>query len=143
MNDRLAKVAGAASVAFCLTGCSAPPQVTSEQSATVTVGGSTVSPEQVSCDRWQWFWTIDVGDASHGAEAVFLLNGTAATAKWVKIRDLDGFTGSYWEGGAGSQVPATVSVAGTRYTIAGNAYGYGPNNPNKPGTESFRIVASC
>jgi hypothetical protein len=33
--------------------------------------------------------------------------------------------------------------AGSTYTIAEDAYGNGLKNPNKPGTESLRIVAYC
>lgn len=141
MKNRLTSVAGAASVAVvCLAGCSEQPRVASEQSARVTIGNSTNAAQSVDCSQWQWFWTIDVGDETHGAEAVFRLSGTKATAKWVKFHDFDGFTGSFWEGGVGH---ATATVTGNTYTVAGDAYGYGPKDPNKPGTESFRIVAYC
>jgi O-glycosyl hydrolase len=60
-----------------------------------------------------------------------------ATAKWVKIHGFGGFTGSAWEGGIGH---TTATVAGSTYTIAEDAYGYGLKNPNKPKLQDRRIL---
>jgi hypothetical protein len=46
----------------------------------------------------------------------------------VTIRNFDGFTGSFWEGGVGD---AHVDLAKNTYTITGSAYGIDTGNPNK------------
>jgi hypothetical protein len=118
----------------CLAGCSQQPQVVSVESANVTIDHSTKRVNSVSCNQYQWWWVIDVGDQTHGAEAAVELSGEAATAKWVKFHDFDGFTGTAWEGGVGQR---------STYTFTGDVFGYCPTNPNKPDTESFTIVAYC
>ncbi len=141
MKDRWTLVAGATLVTvLCLAGCSEQPQVTSVPSANVSIDHSTTRVHSLNCSQYQWMWTIDIGDEIHGAEAVVELNGDKATAKWVKFADFDGFTGSAWEGGVGN---AIATVAGRTYTFTGGVFGYGPNHPNKPDTESFKIVAYC
>ena len=69
-----------------------------------------------------------------------LLSGKRAIPQWVKIRDIDGFTGSFWQGGVGS---AHADVSNTAYTITGSAYGINSNNPNKVVTTDFKITAEC
>ncbi|MBV9091773.1 MAG: lipoprotein LpqH [Mycobacteriaceae bacterium] len=141
MTNRWISAAWATLVAAgCLAGCSQQPQVTSVQSANVTIDHSTTRVPSVSCNQYQWMWMIDVGDQVHGAEAAVELTGNRATAKWVKFHDFDGFTGSAWQGGVGN---AIATVAGDTYTFTGDVFGYGPANPNKPGTTSFKIVAYC
>jgi Mycobacterium 19 kDa lipoprotein antigen len=141
MTNRRVSAAAAMLVAtVVLAACSEQPQVASEPSADVSIDHSTTRVHSVNCSQYQWFWTIDLGDEIHGAEAVVLLHGDRATAKWVKFHDFAGFTGSAWEGGAGS---ATATFANSTYTFTGNVFGYGPDNPNKPDTEGFKIVAHC
>ena len=141
MRDRWASATAATLVAIgCLTGCSQQPQVVSAASANVTIDHSTKTVDSVSCNQYEWWTVIDVGDQIHGAEAAVELSGEAATAKWVKFHDFDGFTGSAWEGGVGNTI---ATVAGSTYTFTGDVFGYGPTNPNKPDTKSFSIVAYC
>jgi hypothetical protein len=58
----------------------------------------------------------------------------------LKIRNIDGFTGSFWEGGVGS---GHVDLSNSAYTITGNAYGINSSNPNKVITTDFKISAEC
>jgi hypothetical protein len=58
----------------------------------------------------------------------------------VKIRNIDGFTGSFWEGGVGS---AHVDATNNAYTITGSAYGINSSNPNRVITTDFKITAEC
>lgn len=69
-----------------------------------------------------------------------LLSGDRVIPQWVKIRDIDGFTGSAWQGGLGD---AHVDLAKNTYTITGSAEGIDSNNPNKVVTEDFKITAEC
>lgn len=141
MTGRLASVlAGTSFAVVCLAGCAQQPRVASEQTANVTIDHSTTQLHSVSCSQYQWFWTIDIGDQIHGAEAVVELSGDNATAKWVKFHDFNGFTGSAWEGGVGR---ATVTVTDSTYTFSGNVFGYGSQHPNKPDNAGFKIVAYC
>jgi hypothetical protein len=58
----------------------------------------------------------------------------------LKIRNIDGFTGSFWEGGVGN---AHVDLSNSAYTITGSAYGINSSNPNKVITTDFKISAEC
>lgn len=69
-----------------------------------------------------------------------LLSGYRAIPQLVKIRIIDGFTGSFWEGGVGN---GHVDVTNNAYTITGSAYGINSSNPNKVITTDFKIVAEC
>ena len=60
--------------------------------------------------------------------------------QWVKIRNVGGFTGSFWQGGVGD---AHVDLAQNAYTITGSAYGINNSNPNKVVTTDFKITAEC
>lgn len=141
MSDRWALATAATLVAIgCLTGCSQQPQVVSVESANVTIDQSRKTVNSLSCNQYEWWRVIDVGDQIHGAEAAVELSGEAATADWVKFHDFDGLTGSAWEGGVGN---AIATVADSTHTFTGDVFGCGPTSPNKPDTKSFSIVAYC
>jgi hypothetical protein len=88
----------------------------------------------------QSYRTIDIRDRDGQVEAVVLLKGYRAIPQWVKIRNIDGFTGSFWEGGVGS---AHADLSNSAYTITGSAYGINRSNPNKIITTDFKISAEC
>jgi hypothetical protein len=69
-----------------------------------------------------------------------LLSASRAIPQWVKIRNVDGFTGSFWQGGVGD---AHVDVTNSAYTITGSAYGINSSNPNRVITTDFKITAEC
>ena len=69
-----------------------------------------------------------------------LLSGETVIPQWVKIRNVGGFTGSFWQGGVGD---AHVDLAQSAYTITGSAYGINNSNPNKVVTTDFKITAEC
>jgi Mycobacterium 19 kDa lipoprotein antigen len=78
MSDRWIWVAAAAVVpAAWVAGCSQQPQVAPESSADVSIDHATTRVHSVSCSQYQWFWTIDVGDEMHGAEALMQRSGLA------------------------------------------------------------------
>ena len=122
-----------------VAGC-AQAQTTPLRAARLTIGGATHNTRPPACSQLQSYRTIDIRDRDGQVEAVVLLSGYRSIPQWVKIRNIDGFTGSFWEGGVGS---AHVDLTDSAYTITGSAYGINSNNPNKVITTDFKISAEC
>ncbi|BBZ44048.1 lipoprotein LpqH [Mycobacterium parmense] len=116
------------------------PQTMSRKSARLTIDGTTHTTRAPSCSQEQSYRTIDIRDHDGQVEAVVLLSGYRAMPQWVKIRNIDGFTGSFWQGGVGD---AHADVTNDAYTIAGSAYGISSSNPDKVITTDFKITAEC
>jgi hypothetical protein len=126
-------------VVVCVAGC-AQSQTTPLKVARLTIDGATHTTRPPACSQMQSYRTIDIRDHDGQVEAVMLLSADRAIPQWVKIRDIDRFTGSFWEGGVGS---AHADVTNSAYTITGSAYGINSNNPNKVITTDFKIRAEC
>jgi len=126
-------------VVVCVAGC-AQSQTTPLKAARLTIDGATHTTRPPACSQMQSYRTIDIRDHDGQVEAVVLLSADRAIPQWVKIRDIDGFTGSFWEGGVGS---AHADVTNSAYTITGSADGINSNNPNKVITTDFKISAEC
>ncbi|BCO52107.1 MULTISPECIES: lipoprotein LpqH [Mycobacterium avium complex (MAC)] len=140
MQNRLPTVALImAAVVVIVAGCSAA-QTTPRRAARLTIDGATHTTRPPSCRQDQMYRTIKIPDHDGGVEAVMLLSGYRVMPQWVKIRNVDGFTGSFWQGGVGD---AHVDLAHDTYTITGSAYGINSSNPNKVVTTEFNIVAEC
>ncbi|BBN48210.1 MULTISPECIES: lipoprotein LpqH [Mycobacterium avium complex (MAC)] len=122
-----------------MAGCSAA-QTVPRKAARLTIDGATHTTRPPSCRQDQMYRTINIPDHDGGVEAVVLLSGYRVMPQWVKIRNVDGFTGSYWQGGVGD---AHVDLTNDAYTITGSAYGINSANPNKVVTTDFKIVAEC
>jgi Mycobacterium 19 kDa lipoprotein antigen len=122
-----------------VAGCT-QAQTTPLRGARLTIDGATHTTRPPACSQLQSYRTIDIGDRDGQVEAVVLLSGYRAMPQWVKIRNIDGFTGSFWKGGVGS---AHADVANSSYTITGSAYGINSSNPNKVITTDFKISAEC
>jgi hypothetical protein len=132
-------VAVAFVVVASVAGC-AQAETTPRKGAHLTIGGSTHAMRPPACSQIQSYRTIDIRDHDGQVEAVVLLSGYRAMPQWVKIRNVDGFTGSFWEGGVGD---AHADVTNSAYTITGSAYGINSSNPNKVITTDFKITAEC
>ncbi len=128
-------IAGAAGVAGC-----AQAQTKPRKAAHLTIDSATHTTRPPDCSQEQSYRTIDIRDHNGRVEAVVLLSGYRAIPQWVKIRNIDGFTGSFWEGGVGE---AHADVTNDAYTITGSAYGINSSNPNKVVTTDFKIIADC
>ena len=137
MQNRL--VAIAVVVVAGVAGCG-QTQTTPLRAARLTIDGATHTTRPPACSQLQSYRTIDIRDRDGQVEAVVLLSGYRAIPQWVKIRNIDGFTGSFWEGGVGS---AHVDPSNSAYTITGSAYGINSSNPNKVITTDFKISAEC
>ncbi len=108
--------------------------------ARLTIDGATHTSRPPACSQNQQYRTIDIKDRDGGVEAVVLTSGYRVMPQWVKIRNVDGFTGSFWAGGVGD---AHADVTNDAYTIAGSAYGINSSNPDKVVTTEFKIIAEC
>ena len=115
-------------------------QTTPLKAARVTIDGATHTARPAACSQIQSYRTIDIRDENGHVEAVVVPSGYRAIPQWVKIRDIGGFTGSFWHGGVGD---ADAEVTNGAYTITGSAYGINSSNPNKVVTTDFKIVATC
>nr|WP_246398817.1 lipoprotein LpqH [Mycobacterium vicinigordonae] len=122
-----------------VSGC-ADTQTVPRKGAHVTIDGSTHTARPPACSQIQGYRTIDIRDHDGQIQAVVLMSGDRVMPQFVKIRDVDGFTGSYYEGGVGD---AHVDLANGAYTIAGSASGINSANPNKVVTTDFKISAEC
>jgi hypothetical protein len=96
----------------------------------------------VKCSQVDQYVTIDTGNNGAGVTAVVqsVEGGFKLAAKSVQIRNLGGFSGSYWDGLVGN---AEASTAGNTYTITGTADGFNTDQPNKRTTGTFQIRANC
>lgn len=140
MQNRLVTVAGIAlTVVAGVAGC-ADAQTVPRKAARLTIDGDTHTTRPPACSQDQLYRTIDIRDRDGQVQAVVLISGDRVIPQWVKIRNVDGFNGSYWEGGVGD---ARVDLANRTYTITGSAYGISNGNPNKVVTTDFKIVAEC
>jgi hypothetical protein len=106
----------------------------------LTNDGATHTTRPPACKQDQAYRTITIDERGGLVEAVVLVSGERVIPQWVKIRNVDGFTGSFWEGGVGD---AHAELGKTAYTIAGSAYGIKSSNPNKVVTTDFKIIAEC
>lgn len=139
MQNRLLAIAFILIATVGVAGCG-QAQTTPRKAARVTVDGTTHTARPAACSQAQSYRTLDIGDENGHVEAVVLLSGYRVIPQWVKIRNVDGFTGSYWQGGVGD---AHADITNSAYTITGSAYGINNSNPNKTVTTDFKITAEC
>jgi hypothetical protein len=132
-------VAAAVLVIASAAGC-AETQTVSRKAAHLTIDGATHATPPAACSQDQGYRTVDIPDRDGKVEAVVLFSGERVIPQWVKIRNVDGFTGSFWQGGVGN---ARADVARSALTITGSAYGINTGNPNKAVTTDFKITAEC
>jgi hypothetical protein len=142
----IARAAVGLVLAATIAGCGAA-QTIPRHAARLTIDGNTHTTRPPACSQTQGYRTLDIRDlVDHSGgldgrvEAVVLLSGERVIPQWVKIRNVGGFTGSFWQGGVGD---AHVDLAQGTYTITGSAYGINNSNPNKVITTDFKIIAEC
>jgi hypothetical protein len=140
VHDRLvARAAGALALVATTAGCGTAETIP-RHAARLTIDGNTHTTRPPACSQLQEYRTIDILDHDGRVEAVVLLSGERVIPQWVKIRNVSGFTGSFWQGGVGD---AHVDLARNTYTITGSAYGINSSNPDKVVTTDFKITAEC
>jgi hypothetical protein len=143
---RFAVVAGAVLVIGATASCSSaapPPAIPGTipaGTAEVTIDGQELATSRtVDCTFIQSLTTITTGSGAAGTKTVVDSAG-GLDARSVDIRDLGGFTGSYWHDLSGN---ATVAMAGRTFTITGTAEGFTADNPSAHTAKPFSIRASC
>lgn len=140
MPNRLARMAGVGLVVLAgVAGC-ADPQTVPRKAARLMLDGTTHVTRPPECSKVDKYQTIVIRDRDGQVEAVMLISGERAIPQWVKIRNIDGFNGSAWQGGVGE---THAQLAKSTFTITGSAYGINSSNPNKVVTSDFKIVADC
>lgn len=147
MDNRFAVVASATAVIASLAGCSNTPPEPALRAGEVPVGTAAVTvngqdlgrTDAVSCVREGARTTITTGDEQAGTTTVVSNNKGLAT-KSVSIRNLAGFTGTYWDGLDGT---IAVHTAGATYEFSGEAVGFNADKPSQRATGSFVIKVAC
>jgi len=146
LKDRVVYMAAAALMIGGSAACSSgqpsaqPPGALPPGSAQLTIDGKTLpTTGAVDCaPPEEYLTTITTGNDASGA-TVMVSNAGKLAVEFVRIRDLDGFTGDYNRGLGGD---ATVDMIGTTYQIAGAAFGYSTKSP-EPTRLPFTIRVSC
>lgn len=108
--------------------------------AVLTVNGQKLpASHAVACTFIQSTTTIKTGDDGAGS-TVIVDNANGMQAQSVELRNLGGFTGSYWQDLGDA---ATVNVVDRTFTVTGKADGFDADNPSKRITSDFTVTASC
>ncbi len=148
MRNRVAYIAVAALIIGASAACSSgnpsakpEPGTLPPGAAQLTVDGKDLpTTRAVECaPPEEYLTTITTGDDAAGA-TLMVSNAGKLAVEFVRIRNLNGFSGDYNRGLGGGD--ATVALTASTYQIAGAAFGYGPNSP-EPTTVPFTIKVSC
>lgn len=146
MKNRFALVAAAALIIGGSAGCSSEasakqaPGTLPPGAAQLTIDGKELpTSRSVECaPPEKSLTTITTGNDGSGA-TMMVSNAGKLTVEFVRIRNLNGFSGDY---NRGLGPDATVTLTANTYQISGAAFGYGPNSP-EPTTEPFTIKVAC
>ena len=118
----------------------ARPGVLPPGTAVLTVDGKDVGKTySVRCESIDWMTTIHTDLHASGVSAM-LSNANKLKAEFVRLEDLDGFTGSYEHALQGE---AAVTMTGPTYHITGAALGFNKSEPTRLKAETFSIKVSC
>lgn len=140
MHNRLVTVTVLAGVVGAVAGCG-DTQTVPLKAAHVTIGGNAVTARPPACSQIESYRTIDIRDHDGHIQAVVMFSGDRVIPQFVKISNIDGFSGSAYKGGVGD---AKVDLVKNTYTITGHASGIDTReNPNKVVTQDFKISAEC
>lgn len=107
--------------------------------AALTINGKDLDLDSVQCAPDEWLTTIRTGHEASGV-TVMVSNAHQLAAEFVRIRNLNGFTGSYDRDLRGK---AAVMMTGATYAITGAAMGFNNAKPSELTTETFAIKVSC
>jgi lipoprotein LpqH len=147
VKNRVALIAAAALIIGGGTACSfgnhsakRAPGTLTPGTAQLTIDGKELPPTRaVECaPAEEYLTTITTGSEASGV-TVMVSNKGKLAAEFVRIRNLNGFTGDYDRHLGGD---ATVALTESTYHIAGTAFGYGPKSP-VPTTHPFTIEVAC
>jgi ipoprotein LpqH len=138
MTRRFGAIAGAVSLGVAMVGCSSTSQELSTPDARVVINGKGDN-YQVTCFQSGRSWTIETLEEEPGFTAN-VDTGDVVTAEAVDIRNIGGFTGTFWEGNIGK---AEAKVGQGQFTISGDGEGSFADKPNHRVSATFDITANC
>jgi hypothetical protein len=128
--------------AGCSSNQAAParPGVLPPGTAVLSIDGKDVGKTySVRCESIDWMTRIHTDLHASGVSAM-LSNANQLKAEFVRLQDLDGFTGSYEHALQGE---AAVTMTGATYHITGAALGFNKSEPTRLKAETFSIKVSC
>jgi hypothetical protein len=128
--------------AGCSSNQAAParPGVLPPGTAVLSIDGKDVGKTySVRCESIDWMTRIHTDLYASGVSAM-LSNANQLKAEFVRLQDLDGFTGSYEYALQGQ---AAVTMTGATYHITGAALGFNKSEPTRLKAETFSIKVSC
>src|SRR4051794_25169540 len=134
-------------VAVCLAGCAPSEPSRAPQPGALAAGTMHVKVEDrdlgdahtVRCVPIGSLTTIMTGDQISGIRTV-VSNAHGLTVKPITMRDVAGFTGSYYQAFDGG---AQVRMVGATYSISGTAVGFTTTEPSRRVSRTFVITVSC
>lgn len=142
----LSRPLAAVAMAVALAGCSdpepaaQPPGSLTAGTAEVTINGSRVdTTHNVRCTSEGAVTTINTGDDTAGTTSA-VDTSEGAAVQFAQIRDLGGFTGSYW---ADLDPAAEVTLSGRTFLMNGTANGFNNSNPSARISQTFSIRVAC
>ncbi|MUL84580.1 MULTISPECIES: lipoprotein LpqH [unclassified Mycolicibacterium] len=123
-----------------ISACAAPTSTpVGVNTARISIDGRETSNYPILCTQRSWLWTIETLPNSPGFTAM-LQTGSSISPEIMRIRDLQGFTGS----AAGEPMAgAEAGIDGTTFTMSGTAHGSFADRPTKPASVQYRIQAHC
>lgn len=146
MKNCLSAIASAVLIVGVAVGCSSDPAPQKLKRGTLPPGVASVSIDDdasvqtgsVQCAAVGPLTTIRTGDDKSGLAAE-LSSAHGFAVNFVRLRDLEGFSGDYNAGLGGD---AAVSLTDTTFHINGTAFGYTPKSI-APARHSFTIEVAC
>lgn len=139
---------GAASVlVVVVAGCASGPETGNGQAGGMAPGTAQLSidgadaghVEAVKCTQSKHTTAITIGAEEPVATAT-ISNLDDLKVDWVRLRDVNGFSGSY-NAGLGGQAQAELTASA--YQISGVARGFNAVSPSQPTTAEFVIEVAC
>lgn len=123
-----------------LTSCSSGYAALGTHTSEVLIDGESIGKRlPVRCEQTQWNWKISTLQSTPGFIA-HVQTGADVIARGLQIKQLGGFTGSFWDGNVGE---ATASIEDGTVEVTGTALGYYERDPAEQATAHFLIRTDC
>lgn len=139
MCNRLVTVTGVAMVVAAGLSACGQAQTVPRKAARLTIDGVTHTTRPATCSQEHSYRTIDIRNHDSTVQAVVLLSGDRVIPQWVKIRNVDGFNGSFWHGGwQRLRRPRPQHIHSCRQCLR-----HQQQKPNTVVSTDFNILAEC
>ncbi|KUI36910.1 hypothetical protein AU195_16730 [Mycobacterium sp. IS-1496] len=140
-RHRLTVIGGVVSaVALATSGCSGGYSALGTHTAQILINGVDIGERpRISCEQVQWVWYVQTLRDAPGFSAQ-VRTGDTVEPRAVRIDDLGGFTGSYWDGTVGA---AAASIVEGTLMLTGTAEGHYSDAPKEDATARFAIRTDC